>query len=298
MPARHRLVVTRDRAFPFSKGMLAQSLMACGIAPDRAHRIARIIEVELRRGDAALVTVDELRGRTEAVLGREEGDGAVDRYRRWNELTHLELPLIVLVGGAPGTGKSTIASQVAHRLGITRIVSTDVVRQVMRGVIAADVLPQIHVSSFDAGQLILHGEPADRTIAGFRQQADTVRAGLRNVVVRAVEERFPLVLEGVHVVPGAPLVAPDEGAIVAEVVLALASEDEHQSHFELRAAHTGDARPAERYLEAFDAIRHVHDFLVAEAHRTGTPVVEASDIDRAVRDVMDVVLDRVAQPVR
>ncbi len=29
---------------------MAQSLMACGIAPDRAYRIARIVEIELRRG--------------------------------------------------------------------------------------------------------------------------------------------------------------------------------------------------------------------------------------------------------
>ena len=35
---------------------MAQSLMACGIAPDRAYRIARIVEVDLRRGSEALLT--------------------------------------------------------------------------------------------------------------------------------------------------------------------------------------------------------------------------------------------------
>ena len=69
---------------------------------------------------------------------------------------------------------------------------------VMRGVIAPEVLPQIHTSSFEAADLIPVGAGGDRTIAGFWQQAETVRAGLRNVVSRAIEERFPLVIEGVQ----------------------------------------------------------------------------------------------------
>jgi len=181
VPSRQCLVVSGDRAFPYSKGLMAQSLMACGIAPDRAYRIARIVEIELRRGDEAFVTTPELREVAVAVLEREEGDEAVSRYQRWYELRHLERPLIVLIGGAPGTGKSTVATQVAHRLGITRIVSSDVVRQVMRGVIAAEVLPAIHTSSFEAADVIPVGSGGDRTITGFWQQADIVRAGLRNV---------------------------------------------------------------------------------------------------------------------
>ena len=49
-----------------------------------------------------------------------------------------------------------------------------------------------------------------------------------------------------------------------------------------------------RYLSAFHAIRQIHDFLVLEATRAGTPVVEATDIDAAVRSVMDLVIHRVA----
>ncbi len=294
MPGRTRLVVSAEREFPYSKGLMAQSLMACGLAPDRAYRIARLVNAELQRGSDTLVTTDELRAVATGVLEREEGGAAVARYRRWHDLRHTTEPLIVLIGGAPGTGKSTVATQVAHRLGITRIVSTDVVRQVMRAVIAPEVLPQIHTSSFDAARLIPEGAGGDRTIGGFWQQAETVRAGLRNVVARAVEERFPLVLEGVHLVPGVPLLAGDATAQIVEVVLASADPGQHQANFVLRAENTSDARPAERYLDAFHAIRQIHDFLVLEAKRCGTPIVEATDIDGAVRAVMDLVLVRVA----
>jgi 2-phosphoglycerate kinase len=287
---RNRLVLKRDRAFPYSKGLMAQSLMASGMPPDRAYRIARILEAELRRGDQRLVTSEELRQRAIDALAREEGQEAVDRYRRWHELRHLDRPLIVLIGGAPGTGKSTVATELAHRLGITRIVSSDVVRQVMRGLIAPEVLPHIHTSSFAAGRAIPAGTAEDDTVAGFLQQADTVGVGLRGVVERAVGERYPLVLEGVHVVPGSSLLPPGARATVIEALLAVDRVEAHQSHFEVRAEDTGNQRPLERYLAAFDDIRRIQDHLVRRAQRAGVPVVESGHLDGAVRRILDLTI--------
>src|SRR3712207_8879965 len=45
---------------------------------------------------------------------------SIERLRRYAELDELEVPIIVLIGGATGTGKSTIAAEVAYRLGIDR----------------------------------------------------------------------------------------------------------------------------------------------------------------------------------
>jgi 2-phosphoglycerate kinase len=38
------------------------------------------------------------------------------RLRRFQDLYELDLPIILLVGGATGTGKSTVATDVAYRL--------------------------------------------------------------------------------------------------------------------------------------------------------------------------------------
>ncbi len=297
VPTRDRLVQKRDRSFPYSKGLMAQSLMACGLAPDRAYRVARIVDIELRRGAVALVTTDELRQRVHGALEREEGAEALDRYRRWYDVRHLERTLVVLIGGAPGAGKSTVATEVAHRLGITRIVSTDVIRQVMRGMVPRDIAPQIHTSSYGAAAVLPRATAeADRTIVGFAQQADTVAVGVRGVVERAVEERFPLVLEGVHLIPGTRLVDDAATATVVELLMAVPDEEAHQSHFYLRGDHTGQARPVGRYLKAFGEIRQIQEFLVATADRCGVEVVDSTDLDAAVRRVMDKVLALVAAP--
>ena len=113
------------------------------------------------------------------------------------------VPLVLLIGGAPGTGKSTIATQVAHRLGITRIVSTDAVRQVMRAFISrGSCRTSTRRRSTPASPSPRRGRIRARDRRGLRAAGRDVRVGVRGIVDRAVAERFPLVLEGVHLVPG------------------------------------------------------------------------------------------------
>jgi 2-phosphoglycerate kinase len=45
-----RLIVVRsDYGLPYSKGLMAQSIMAAGLSPERSHAIARAIEARSRR---------------------------------------------------------------------------------------------------------------------------------------------------------------------------------------------------------------------------------------------------------
>src|SRR5215475_2931681 len=102
------------------------------------------------------------------------------RLRRYRDLYELDLPLILLVGGATGTGKSTVATEVAYRLGITRVTSTDFVRQTMRAFFSTEFMPSIHYSSFDAGQGLPaeEQETGDPVLLGFLEQTRNVLVGV------------------------------------------------------------------------------------------------------------------------
>jgi 2-phosphoglycerate kinase len=274
------IVVHKGHGLPYSKGLMAQSLQASGLTPERAFELAREIERRLAlRGDRE-VGVDGLDRLCLEVLRGEEGESAVRRYKGWRRLDRLERPLVVLIGGTTGVGKSTLATMLAARLGITRVIATDVIRQVLRAFFTHEAMPSVHSSAFDAGGL-----------EGYEDQAERVATGIAAIVERAANEGDPVVVEGVHVVPGAldPLLR--KRCVLAEAILMVRDEELHRGHFSRRPG----TRPAERYLASFDEIRGLQDYLAERARVASVEVIDNDNIDAALVQLVELVLDAVEE---
>jgi 2-phosphoglycerate kinase len=208
---------------------------------------------------------------------------------RYPELARLDLPLIVLIGGGTGTGKSSVATEIAYRLGITRVTSTDFIRQTMRAFFSKEFMPSIHYSSFEAGEAVDASEEGreDPRVTGFFDQTRNVLVGVRAVIERALQEGFSMVLEGVHLVPG--MLPPIEGALVTHCVLTIESPEKHGLHFYVRDSASEGLRPVQRYLDALPDIRTVQEAIVERAGRFGVPVIENSDLTHTITAVMGLI---------
>lgn len=277
-----------DAGVPYSKGLMARALIAVGCSPGRAYELANRVEKDLAQRGEEIVDLDRLHDLALEVVGNGGAD-VVRRLRRYRDLQTLDVPIIVLIGGATGTGKSSVATEVAYRLGITRVTSTDFVRQTMRAFFSHELMPSIHYSSFEAGEgLRAPDEAADPVVAGFLEQTRSVLVGVRASIERALEEGWSTVLEGVHIVPGM-LRAPEGEALVVQCVLAIDDEEEHALHFYTRDLVSEGVRPLKRYLDCIDDIRRLQAHIVERARRTGVPVVENSNLERATNEVMELV---------
>jgi 2-phosphoglycerate kinase len=290
---RRRVEALVAGAVPYSKGLMAHTLLGIGLSPERAYELARLIERELAGGEA--VPSGTLLDIAASVVAAHEGERALRRLRALRTLIEGDVPLIVLVGGATGTGKSTLTTELAHRLGITRVTSTDFVRQTMRAFFSLDVMPSIHYSSFEAGQAVVDAgddRPSDLTVRGFVEQTRNVLVGVRAVLERALTEHHSLALEGVHILPG--LVPADlDGAIVFECVLKIEDEEQHASHFRVRDLASGGLRPLPKYLRALPEIRRIQDYLVKRAEQAGVPVIDNIRLQDAVQSVIGHLLAKV-----
>ena len=127
---------------------------------------------------------------------------------------------------ATGTGKSTLATEAAHRLGITRVTSTDFIRQTMRAFFSREFMPSVHYSSFEAELGVEQsgrGLAGDAALLGFLDQTRNVLVGVEAAIDRSLTEGWSMVLEGVHLVPG--LIAVDRAdALVVQCVIAISDE--------------------------------------------------------------------------
>jgi 2-phosphoglycerate kinase len=296
---RYNVPLPLGHEVPFSKGLMARALVVTGLDPERAYLVARYADRDLAERGAVSLDFDRLGQLAAELIGEEEAARTVRRLRRLDALQQLDEPLLLLLGGATGTGKSTIATEVAHRLGITRVTSTDFIRQTMRTFFSKEFMPSVHYSSFEARLALTRAEEeesGDAAILGFLDQTRNVLVGVDAALERAATERWSTVLEGVHLVPG--MVGTHyPAAFVVQCVVAIEDENLHRSHFWVRDQATEGLRPLEKYLESLPQIREIQDYIVERARRHDVPVITNDSLDVAVGDVLDLVLRRADQLV-
>jgi 2-phosphoglycerate kinase len=275
---------------PYSKGVMARALIAAGVPAEGAYRMARRMELDLAERGEASAGPERLLGIAQEVLGEEAGGRAAERLRRLADLQSVDVPLIILIGGTTGSGKSTVAVEVARRLGITRVASTDLIRQTMRAFFSPEFMPSIHYSSFEAGQAVGDEVTGDPAIAGFVDQCRHVCVGAEAAIRRAITENWSMVLEGVHIVPGLLPVELDR-ALVVQVVVEVRELELHRLNFQVRDAATGGVRGVEKYLDRLDEIRRIQTYVTTRAGREQVPVVDNVNVERTVVQILEIILD-------
>jgi 2-phosphoglycerate kinase len=300
MDARPRqvLVGEDEHSLPYSKGLAASALMVTGLGPARAYMVANKVEQHLAELGVDSISSSGLRSITRDVLRQEAGDVYAEAYVKWQSVRQLEIPLIILIGGATGAGKSTIATQLATRLGITRVVSTDAVREVLRSAFTEEMFPTLYVSSFEADRAVRQPIPhsGDRLIIGFREQAAAVAVGAQALIDRAIEEGTDMILEGAHLVPGFLEGVDTDQAVVVPLVVTIEDEDLHRTHL-FRRGREARSRPEDRYLSGFKKIRRIQKYMVSSAHVRGVPTVSNFDLDATLSEIIDHVIRRALEMV-
>ena len=185
------LISDQDTGLPYSKGLMASQVMVTGLSPMRAYQVAEAVEERLRGLGVPSVSSAQLGELAHEVLEELAGERYARNFLRWREVEALDVPLVVLIGGTTGVGKSTIATQLATRLGIVRVVATDAIREVMRALFSYELMPTLHTSSFEAGTVLREPSSRDTVVIGFREQTAAVAVGVQALVKRAVDRMQP-----------------------------------------------------------------------------------------------------------
>lgn len=285
---------------PFSRGQHRIDFESCGMTIDESTALAQTVYDDLQQRPDAPIEVQELRHMIHSSMEEMAGAEAARRYVAWVEFQKSDRPLMVFLGGTPGTGKSSIASQLAHRLEIVRTQSTDMLREVMRMMIPKRLLPVLHTSSFNAWKDV-PGGPGSRAdldealASGYLAQTELLSVAAEAVIQRTLQERVSLILEGVHVHPHLLETIPhDQDAIVVPMLLAVLDRQVLQSRI-MGRGRLVPARRARRYLQHFDDIWRLQTFLLSEADRTGIHIVPNEDKDKTGRRVMGTIVDAIAR---
>ena len=288
---------------PFYRLELQNTLETIGLATEEATEIVATIHQNLLDRHLEVITSRQLGEMTYQHLMQSSGLGpaVAHRWLVWRDFVNSGRPLIFLIGGTAGCGKSTIATSLASRLEIVRTQSTDMLREVMRTMLPEQLLPVLHTSSFTAWTALpeqpedMKEDPDTLLVNGYRSQADLLSVAIDAVIQRALRERVSLIVEGVHIHPAFIEKLTGNGeAILMPVMLGLLKRKQLQRRIRGRGTDVPHRR-ADRYLQHFDEIWGLQSYLLSEADRANIPIVINSSRDKVFREIMRITIESLAK---
>ncbi|MGR3913079.1 MAG: zeta toxin family protein [Gammaproteobacteria bacterium] len=293
-----QVVYSDGHIAPFSRGIHAQRMASCSLPRSKCNAIARLIHGKLIRNKQRQITTPALTAVTYRTIAKELGQEHADHYLMWNDFIDNDQPLLVLLGGMPGTGKSTVATGLANSLGVVRTQSTDMLREVMRILIPERLSPLLHTSSFAAGGAVDNAElhalkDEDNLLYGFQRQSELVEVACQAVLQRALNERVSMIIEGVHIRPTLLQHIEAGDAVVVPFALCVLDKESLISRIKGRRVRTQQRRAA-RYLEKFADIWQLQSALLSEADGADIQIIDNLDSEESVREIIKTITQTIA----
>ena len=200
-------------------------------------------------------------------------------------------PLVILLGGAPGTGKTTIANLLLNELGLSHHLSTGFIRASVASLLPEADARLLKHHTYDAYQALGATNTADGTpggdnkgllLEGAIRQSMLLKPAIESCISRAVQEGIGLVLEGSHFLPGVL-----EPASLGAALLCILDVPDREA-LKLRVLSPNHSRRRLSDDQLGRLVQLQEGILgLAQVHRQ--PVVINDNLHRAVKEIRDLV---------
>lgn len=275
------------------------------LPPSEHYSLA--LSLRLPRPEVGFVTLPRLefeRLVLEALQSHDPAHSLID-LRTAAALHERHASVTILLCGTSGTGKSTLASLLAARLGITTIVSTDSIRHLMRSFVDPREQPLLWASTYEAGAALAltdthqasstnnqcpAPDPRRAAVQGYLAQAEAVMAHVDKLIAAAEARRDSVVIEGVHLSPLFAAQLMLQRPSVVPFLVHISNEAKHMERFAVRAKAMTLRPDGNRYVRHLRTIRDIQDHLCAAADRRAVPKVDNTNVDRSVATIHATVL--------
>ncbi|KAF7721709.1 hypothetical protein EC973_004271 [Apophysomyces ossiformis] len=207
------------------------------------------------------------------------------RFNYTNPLTDLQVAwdimnrersVCILLGGTSGCGKSTLASLLAHRIGITTVLSTDHIRSLLRSFDPQKSSQLLWASSYHAGENSLG------IIEGYEAQNALLYDILEKTVAGFIERNECVVIEGValSIENMRKLLGKYPNCI--PLLIYISNEQKHAERFAIRAKYMTVAPRTNKYIHYFQNIRMIQQHLCDQADEWMVPKINNTNVDRSL----------------
>jgi len=176
-----------------SRFLVSRMLTLCRIPHFHSTKIAKDLKKKCVEGNKLQISQEEMNNFLfELMKIYGYGDAFSNRYKMLSKFYQNRVPLIILISGTIGLGKSIIATHLAERMNISNVLQTEIIELVMHKFDETYCSDNIKLKEYDS---------KDELLEEYRRRCRLVRRGANTDIQKALKEGKPLIIEGFSVDP-------------------------------------------------------------------------------------------------
>lgn len=217
-------------------------------------------------------------------------------YRSLVRKGEQKMPLILLIAGMPGVGKSALAKELSTAFAIDLVIGGDIFRSAFRSVLPRAGNEVFFTSVYNSWKVLSDQYSEKTAVAGFKAQAKIMNQAVQHLIAdRGFRDGESMVFEYLHFLPSQfdpgffshpsfiPIILKIEDLAIYEERLATRSRFSH-----LRS-------PGERLLDQKGRYLLFQDHQCEEAAKFHLPVITVDQFPQAFEQILDVIFLQIQQ---
>ncbi len=193
-------------------------------------------------------------------------------------------PLIILLGGSSGTGKTTLANALVQEFDLAHHLSTGFVREAISAVLPTQERKLLGGFTFDAWKLMPEQANShdDQVLNGAIAQTQLLKPAIDACISRSVREGASLVMEGTHLLPG--MFDPQ---ILGVSLFCILDVPDRSALIKRSMGPTHKSRNLDK--SQLESIIQLQEAYVRLGEQYGLPVIVNTDLEQTVAQVKNLI---------
>lgn len=196
---------------------------------------------------------------------------------------------VIIVGGIPCVGKTSICGHIARKLEIDIMLSTDYLREFLRSAVSGDNnYDVLNTSVYDAWKKF--GERGRETIVkGYRDQGTIISKGINSLIERANKNQESLIIETLYFIPEQMPALKNPN--VMPIYIQVSDSEVYKKMVLERDKFTHPGQSGERLLHHLDAYRFMADDAVECCRKNGIKVFDNLNYAKTREDIVKFIVE-------
>lgn len=210
-----------------------------------------------------------------------------------NELQ--KLPIIPIIVGIPGIGKTTIAKELSTALSIGIVIGGDTLRSSLRSIITKRENEIFHDSIYNTWKYF--GDYSrENLILGYKSQAKIMNKVVERMIIdRGLRDGESMIVEYLHFLPTQFTTKFLKHVSIIPILLEISDETIYQERLEERSKYSHLRSSGDRLLKQMDKYLEIQDFILSECSKKDFEIVNMNNLSKGLDKILDYVLKRIDQ---